>query len=428
MTPNNREAEKLVWDAYELVEQGDLIEAKKKLQIALDINDLFPDAHNELSIINGRSGHFADAYYHALRAVELDPRNPKFRMSLAAIQLTRGQYDDALAEAYTVLELNPDHASGYLLVSRILLKMGHPIREIEVQKEIGTEIYKQTARRSDGSPLREGDIRNFTTSVDKFLTWPEPVESFEIGSIKWAWHQIIKHPLGILSNITLFESILTPIARWHYAIVMPIAGFFGVFTPKLPFEGRPYLITCGLSLFLLAMIAPRIYHNPRLRVIQAQSGTRMNPQLVRVMTSALKGAGVGMIAFSLGTIVHQAANTYELIAVAISMTLLIGAILNKGIKKTRYPVSGTHDYSINDDTYTNYTYGFSVSIPEDWKIKTDKSRKGVLVIFSGPEKNVGITIKVNKKRIPDSYGLYIFDNAEAEFRIPPLLRFMAIRS
>lgn len=86
MTQGAKYADGLIREAYYSVENGDLRQAWEKLEEALDISDLYPDAHNELSIIHGKTGRFAGAYYHAVRAVELAPRNPKFHLAMAAVQ------------------------------------------------------------------------------------------------------------------------------------------------------------------------------------------------------------------------------------------------------------------------------------------------------------------------------------------------------
>ncbi len=412
MTQGAKYAEGLIREAYYSVENGDLRQAWEKLEEALDISDLYPDAHNELSIIHGKTGRFADAYYHAVRAVELAPRNPKFHLAMAAVQLILKEYDEALTEAYTALELDPDYASGYLIVSHILQKKGRPIQEVRKQREIAIAIYQHTGRRADGSPLQKDDIQNFTASVDRWLTWPERVESFEIGSIKWAWRQLKKHPAALFTNRTLLEALLMPLIRWNSALVLPIAGFFGVITLEPPIAERPYLITIGLLLFLSGMIARKIVLNPRLRYNLAKSELRLNPQMVRVMVSIPKSAGVGMVAYSLGTMVHQAFTLYEIIAAVLSIALLIGASIS-GLKKSAwYPVSNTQDFSIDDKTYTNHTYGFSVSIPEDWEIRTGKMMPGILVVFTSPDYEVSINIAVNAIRIPKPSVLPIIDFAE----------------
>ncbi len=208
---SEREITELVNRAYYLVESRNFSEAKKLLQKALDISDDIPDAHNELGLIYYLSGDYPSAYHHTCRAIELDSTNPKFHNGLACVLMGMNQLDEALTVAYTAIELDPGYASAHSLVSTILKKMGKSDKEASYHKEVARKIYELTGKRSDGTPLRETDLKHFFSDLEKSIENPEPTESFKEKIIKWTIGQIRKDPDSQVENKTDSEAITNPI-------------------------------------------------------------------------------------------------------------------------------------------------------------------------------------------------------------------------
>jgi len=395
---SERKAIEFINKAYYLVESGNIWEAKKLLLNAMDICDEIPDGHNELGLVYYRLGDYPSAYHHALRAIELDSANPKFHNSLAFVLMSMDRLDEALTSAYTAIELDSNYASGHLLVSRILKKMGRTDKEVSHHKEIARKIYGLTGRRSDGTSLKEKDLERLFSDLEKVIKIPESTESFEKKGIKWALTQTKKYPIVLTKNKTVREAITNPIIRWFFVIIIPIAGFLGLITlQQSVIEQRTFLMMFGLIFIFFAIIAEKTFMDPKLHAVSALFGERINPQTTKISIEIVKSTGYGMMAYCLGTFVHKAFGTYELIIAFVSLILLTKGVLNLSKKHGWYAVASSkkEDYTIEGNIYTNKKYGFSMSSPEGWKIETERLLSGVLVSFNCSEDDASINVAVN---------------------------------
>ena len=175
---SKREAIELINKAYNLVEEGKLKKAKRLLESGLDICDEIADGHNELGVVYCLLGDFLPAYHHALRAIELDPTNPKYHNSLAFALMSMGRIDDALVSARCAIELDPNYASAHNLVSKILKMKGVP-EEASYHEGKARKIYARTGMRSNGHNLKEGDLERFFTkreTIKKMKKIPKLLE------------------------------------------------------------------------------------------------------------------------------------------------------------------------------------------------------------------------------------------------------------
>lgn len=391
---SKREAIELINKAYNLVEGGKLEEAKRLLKRAIDICDEIADGHNELGAVYCHLGDFSSAYHHALRAIELDPTNPKYHNSLAFTLMSMSRLDDALVSARTAIGLDPNYASAQNLVSKILKMKGEP-EEASYYEGKAQKIYASTGMRSNGHKLKEGDLERIFSGRET-IKIPESIESINVKGIKWALSQIKKNPDAAKSK-TVREAIMNPIARWSFVIIMPIAGFLGFIKPgQIVLDHRLMFIVFGLCFVLLAVIAERAYKNPRINVRSALLGEPVNPIRVGISIEFGKNIGYGMITYCLGTLIHKAFSTYELAMALLGVILLIKAIWNLGTKHGWYPVSVMKDaHYINGKNYVNRQYDFSISSPEGWGFETKTKIKGILVSFGAPERDASINVAVN---------------------------------
>src|SRR6266542_325533 len=84
--------------------------------------------------VNGL-GRFDEAIGKTRKAVELDPLNPFFQMSLSFYQYWAGRYDDAIAQARKTLEMDPNSTISHVLLGLSFLKKGDTADAIaELQK------------------------------------------------------------------------------------------------------------------------------------------------------------------------------------------------------------------------------------------------------------------------------------------------------
>jgi tetratricopeptide (TPR) repeat protein len=87
--------------------------------------------------VNGL-GRFDEAIAKTRKAVELDPLNPFFQMSLSFYQYWGRQYDDAIEQARKTLEMDPNSAITRVLLGLSFLKKGDTggaIAELQKAKE-----------------------------------------------------------------------------------------------------------------------------------------------------------------------------------------------------------------------------------------------------------------------------------------------------
>src|SRR5439155_22951549 len=69
-------------------------------------------------------GRFDEAIAKTKKAVELDPLNPFFQMSLSFYQYWESRYHDAIAQARKTLAMDPNSAISHVLLGLSFLKKG----------------------------------------------------------------------------------------------------------------------------------------------------------------------------------------------------------------------------------------------------------------------------------------------------------------
>src|SRR5207244_11040386 len=101
--------------ALALVAGYDCRNGLKEVDGTLELNPNLAFAYElQAWTLNGL-GRFDEAIAKTRKAVELDPLNPFFQMSLSFYQYWARQYDDAIAQARKTLARDPDYAISKLL-------------------------------------------------------------------------------------------------------------------------------------------------------------------------------------------------------------------------------------------------------------------------------------------------------------------------
>src|SRR5262249_53051553 len=107
----------------------------KEFDRALELNPNLAFAYElQAWTVNGL-GRFDEAIAKTRKAVELDPLNPFFQMSLSFFQYWARQYDESIVQAKKTLEMDPNSAISHILLGLSLLKKGdNPGAIAELQK------------------------------------------------------------------------------------------------------------------------------------------------------------------------------------------------------------------------------------------------------------------------------------------------------
>ena len=121
--------------ALALIAAFDWQNGLKEFDRALELNPNLAFAYElQAWTVNGL-GRFDEAIAKTRKAVELDPLNPFFQMSLSFFQYWARQYDDAIAQARKTLEMDPNSAISHVLLGLSFLKKSDTAGAIaELQK------------------------------------------------------------------------------------------------------------------------------------------------------------------------------------------------------------------------------------------------------------------------------------------------------
>lgn len=121
--------------AAELIEEGSLGQARASLEVALEYNPRFAEAHANLGLIDLREGRLDDAAQRLQRAVLLNPDFAEAWTNLAGLSLSRGQPAEAVVQARQAVEVDPDFAEGRIALIRALLLTGAPADAVEASTQ-----------------------------------------------------------------------------------------------------------------------------------------------------------------------------------------------------------------------------------------------------------------------------------------------------
>ena len=123
-----------------LLQQGDVPEAKKHLQRAVDLAPESVEAHANLGAILEQEGQLEDAEEHYTAALQLFPENTQIRVRRAAVRNRLQRSDEALADLDHVIALEPKNIQALFGKAMLLAARG--------QKEPATEVLNQILERT----------------------------------------------------------------------------------------------------------------------------------------------------------------------------------------------------------------------------------------------------------------------------------------
>lgn len=173
---NTRGAAKLTTRAFQAVEIGDFHSARTYLEKALNLDDSLADTHSEYGSVLSHFSDIANAREHFLRALELEPENPKFWINLSKWYYNKGKLDQALKCVYFAEKIDPRYPTIAVARMHIMQAKNAPPAVVEAQRRKAYELYKSRGRKADGVPLSEGEI-------DRIVNLDNPRARFKPGCV-----------------------------------------------------------------------------------------------------------------------------------------------------------------------------------------------------------------------------------------------------
>lgn len=175
--------------AFFLVEQRDYDSAIDLLKRAISIDPTYGHAYNELAYIYGKSGQFDLGEEFALRAIDCDPKNPKFHNALIGILLDRAKtfktrsevaksVEERLKQVNDAIKRHPDYPPFYLSKAAILALSGKSQKVWESELITAQKLYAVRSHAASGLPLQPGDIdtiiaRNMHICLEMTKYWDQ---------------------------------------------------------------------------------------------------------------------------------------------------------------------------------------------------------------------------------------------------------------
>ena len=155
--------------AFFLVEQHDFDSAIELLKHAISVDPTYGHAYNELAYIYGKSGQFDLGEEFALRAINCDPKNPKFYNALIGILLDRAKIlktrsevaksvGEQLKQIDDAIKKQPDYPPFYLSKAAILALSGKSQEVWGSELITAQKLYSGRSYAASGLPLQPGDI------------------------------------------------------------------------------------------------------------------------------------------------------------------------------------------------------------------------------------------------------------------------------
>src|SRR5580692_1470037 len=117
-------------EAEELLRQGSIAEAKKKIQDELQRNPSSVDAYTLLGIVNTDEKEYANALQSFQQALKLDPNSTRARNNLGNLYVAQNKLDLAEKEFRKVLRLEPGNRDGNYNLGLLLMATGSPLTAI----------------------------------------------------------------------------------------------------------------------------------------------------------------------------------------------------------------------------------------------------------------------------------------------------------
>ena len=128
---------KIITDIH--LQKGEIDDALKSNQKAIDINPNDPEAHNIRCVILKKLNKFNDALKSIEKAVELNPNHPEFYFNMTVILRNLNKLDEAEKKCRKAIELKPNFIEAHSNLGIILHKLNR-LEEAEVSYRKAIEI------------------------------------------------------------------------------------------------------------------------------------------------------------------------------------------------------------------------------------------------------------------------------------------------
>jgi tetratricopeptide (TPR) repeat protein len=113
-------------DAEALLQQGNLEEAKQRLQEELRQNPSKPEGYGLLGLVYTAEKNYADALTAFQQGLKLNPKSTGIRNDMGNLYVLQGDLDQAEKEFHEVLRLSPADPDGNYNLGLVLLAKKHP--------------------------------------------------------------------------------------------------------------------------------------------------------------------------------------------------------------------------------------------------------------------------------------------------------------
>ncbi len=174
-----REFDRLVAEAVQLHEAGDVLGAIDAYVAALRIDPKQPGVHSNLGAAYVRLGKYDEAIQQYRQALAIDGANPAFRFNLALAYYKAARMPEAIEAFQAALAANPDNNAAVLLLGDALLQTGRFQQVIEIlsprdqqfQSDLGYAYVLGTAL------LRTGERDRAQVYLDRIFKAGESAEA-----------------------------------------------------------------------------------------------------------------------------------------------------------------------------------------------------------------------------------------------------------
>ncbi len=221
----SREFDKLVAEAVQLQQAGDVLGAIDAYLAALRIEPKQPGVHSNLGAAYVKLGKYDEAIRQYQEALAIDAGNPAFRFNLALAYYKAARMPEAIEAFQAAVAANPDNKAAVLLLGDALLQTGRFQQVIEVltphdsqfQSDLGFAYVLGTAL------LRTGDRDRGQVYLDRIFKAGESAEAHLLMGI--ALIETRDYPGAIVELKKALElNPALPTARTVYARALLGAG------------------------------------------------------------------------------------------------------------------------------------------------------------------------------------------------------------
>jgi tetratricopeptide (TPR) repeat protein len=154
-----------------LLQKGRLDDAVAQYQTALGMYPNYAQAHSNLGLALSQKGQLEDAVVHCQKALEINPYYLEAHINLGNALLRKGQLGDAVAHYQKALEINPNYAQAHSNLGAALFQKGQ-LDEAISQFQKATEInpdYPEAHNNLGNALVQKGQLDDAVAHYQKAL-------------------------------------------------------------------------------------------------------------------------------------------------------------------------------------------------------------------------------------------------------------------